>query len=251
MSYTPRQGVTPPKEIWEYVDRYLSRRVNVLYENIELSRIKYSGTKIAVYGQAYYARMRGSGRGVLVVRRPGKTYKPINYGTESVLVSPTAGSVGNMKDVDDITTYAYWSVPASTAETNIVTWDLGSAIPRFIRVRMVKSGAYVGVKLKGSYDGVTWTDVVVVDGTSSASTEFNGWTYGDYRYYALAYWNTATGSRDVYVYTIEFYDTQPLPYTDKIVLNDIDYDGNVEVMLGHDGSASVYALLVEYLGELL
>jgi len=250
MGYPPQGTSFDPGKVWAYSSRYNSQRYNVLYEDYARALIRYSATRNIFKNNKYYIKIRETGYGLLLYKMTGLTVLASpNWGTETVNTAPSSGSASSWKDINDSTS-ASWSLPNATQTNVLVTWDFGSQKPKFIYFNVTTSNCGYGID--GSNDGSTWTSLSTATLLTGTQTK-SGWLFANYRYFRFTGLSTSGYTGTVYLYSIEFYDPQISASSSEastIITNTADYNGGTLIFL-NDGNSLEYALLVEYLGDLI
>ena len=152
------------------------------------------------YGKNRYIRMRGVGKAYFYAKDKEKA------NTATVTDHVTVTNPNNDRDYND-DSYASASVPASTSNYLIRTYDFGTSKDRFLYLKHYTPSGTAS-RILGSEDGTTWTEI----SRSSPGTLISIYK-ARFRYLRWIADNSTTSAYSVYLYTLEAFDLDD--YTDS------------------------------------
>jgi len=153
------------------------------------------------YGKTRYIRMRGVGRAYFYTKDKEKAR------TATVTDHVTVTNPNNDRDYND-DSYASASVPASTSNYLIRTYDFGTSKDRFLYLKHYTTASSIISRILVSEDGTTWTEITNTAYITSASVH-----KARFRYLRWIADNSSTSAGSVWLYTLEAFDLDD--YTDS------------------------------------
>jgi len=153
------------------------------------------------YGKNRYIRMRGVGKAYFYTKNKEKAI------TATVTDHVTVTNPSNDRDYND-DTRAEASVPASTSNYLIRTYDFGSNKDRFVFIKHSAPASNIFSRILVSEDGTTWTEISKVSyGTLTSIYKAR------FRYLRWVADNSTASAYTMWLYTIEAFDLDD--YTDS------------------------------------
>jgi hypothetical protein len=102
--------------------------------------------------------------------------------------------------------YAWWTIPANTPETNVRDYDFGSVKTRFLYIKTAWSSGYGRSHFYYSNNGITWIRFI----TGAGAVTYVGML--TFRYIRWTAYNTGSGTEGVGVWSIEAFDLDDYTY---------------------------------------